>query len=212
MAGLAEFLFGSNDKFNKLSTETPQQEQFHNNLLQNAMQMQGHGQEGYQNAQNYYNNLFQPGNQAYENFAAPYMNQFQEQILPMLAERFAGQGALGSSAFGQALGGAGAGLQSQLAQLFAQLQSQAAGAQTNQYNIGQQQYGNLAQLGLGTQQFGYAKKPGNMGILGSLLAGAGGGLGGPLGAGIGNGIVGIGNGIGGGISNLFKSMQGGGLS
>ena len=119
MVGIGQFLFGSNDKFRRMPTETPEQQGLHGNLLQNAMQLSQQNAQmaqpggGYNNAQNYYNSIFQPGNQAYEQFASPFMNQFQEQILPMLAERFAGQGALSSSGFGQALGGAGAGLQYQ---------------------------------------------------------------------------------------------------
>lgn len=46
-----------------------------------------------------------------------YMQNFQEQTLPGIAERFAGGGALSSSGFGQSLGAAGAGLQNQLATL-----------------------------------------------------------------------------------------------
>jgi hypothetical protein len=161
--GLGLFTGGAeNDSLKKFDTGTKEQQQLHNGILSQAMGMSNGG--GYQNAQNYYNSLFAPGNQAYENFASPYMNQFQEQVLPQIAERFAGAGALSSSGFGQALGGAGAGLQSQLAQLFAQLQRQAAGAQTHQYN-------QLAQLGLNHEQFGYRQKEGNQGFGGSLAEG-----------------------------------------
>jgi len=189
MPGFSEWLFGGPDKLQKIATGTPQQEGLHNNILSQAMGLSEQG-GGYQNAQNYYNSLFSPGNEAYENFSSPYINQFEEQILPQIAERFAGAGALSSSGFAQALGGAGAGLQSQLAQLFAQLQSQAAGAQTNQYN-------QLAQTGLNHQQFAYNQRPGSAGFLGSTLGSAASALGGPIGGALGNGIAG-------GISNLFK--------
>lgn len=195
MPSFSDFLFGSPDTLQKIPTGTKQQEGLHNNILSQAM---GMSQGGYQQAQDYYNSLFGQGNQAYQNFAAPYMNQFEEQMLPQIAERFAGAGALSSSGFGQALGGAGAGLQSQLAQLFAQLQSQAAGAQTQQYN-------QLAQTGLNYQPFAYQQKQGSGGMLAPLLGGIGTAMGGPIGAALGSGI-------GGGISNLFKSGGGGGLS
>lgn len=192
MPKFSEWLFGSPTKLSKIPTGSSEQQGLHNNILSQAM---GLSQGGYNQAQQYYNSLFEPGNQAYENFAAPFMNQFQEQILPQIAERFAGQGALSSSGFGQALGGAGAGLQSQLAQLFAQLQNQAAGEQTNQFN-------QLSQVGLNHQPFAYQRKQGSGGFLGPLLGGIGAGIGGPLGGALGNGI-------GGGISSLFKSSSGG---
>lgn len=192
---IGEFLLGSPDKLKKIATGTPEQQALHSNILQNAM---GMGQQGggYQNAQNYYNSLLQPGNDAYNNFAAPYLNQFNEQTLPGIAERFAGSGALSSSGFGQALGGAGAGLQSQLAQLFAQLQSQAAGQQTNQYN-------QLASQGLNYQPFQYQQQAGHQGVLGPALTGLASATLGPLGGAGANALMG-------GISNLFKKGNGGG--
>lgn len=195
MPGFSDWLLGSPDKLKKISTGTKQQEALHNNILSQAM---GLSQGGYGQAQNYYNSLLQPGNEAFQNFASPFMNQFEEQILPQIAERFAGAGALSSSGFGQALGGAASGLQSQLAQLFAQLQSQAAGSQTQQYN-------QLSQAGLNYQPFAYQQKQGSQGFLGPLAAGVGTALGGPLGGALGGAL-------GGGISSLFKRGGGGGIS
>lgn len=186
--GVLDFIFGSKDKLKKVPTGTKEQQAFHNQLLSQAMGMAQPG-GGFNQAQQYYNSLLQPGNEAYQNFAVPFMNQFQEQTLPDIAERFAGAGALSSSGFGQALGGAGAGLQAQLAQLFALLQNQAAGAQTNQFN-------QLAQTGLNYQPFAYQNKQGSGGILGPLATGLGTALGGPLGGALGSGI-----------SSLFKPQS-----
>lgn len=191
-----KFLLGSPDKLKQIPTGTPEQTALHNSLLQQAMGMQQQG-GGYNQAQQYYNSLLEPGNDAYNNFAAPYLNQFNEQTLPGIAERFAGAGALSSSGFGQALGGATAGLQAQLAQLFAQLQSQAAGAQTNQYN-------QLTQQGLGHQQFAYQQQPGSAGFLGPFLNAVGTAAAGPVGNAMGEGITG-------GIKSLYKP-GGGGIS
>ncbi len=193
MAGFSEWLFGSPDKLKKVPTGTPQQEALHNNILNQAMGMtQNNG--GYKQAQDYYSNLLGPNQQqAYEQFSQPYMQQFQEQILPMIAERFAGAGALSSSGFGQAVGGAGAGLQGQLAKLFASLQSDAASQQTNQFN-------QLSQNGLNHQPFAYNQEEGSQGFLGPLTGGLTGALGGSLGNALGQGI-------GSGISNLFKSKS-----
>jgi hypothetical protein len=187
MASFSDWLFGSKDKLTQVPTVTKEQQALHNNILAQAM---GLSSGGYQQAQNYYNSLLEPGNQAYQNFTAPFINQFQEQTLPQIAERFAGAGALSSSGFGQALGGAASGFQSQLAQLFALLQSQAAGAQTNQYN-------QLAQTGLNYQPFAYNRQQGHGGILGPLSIGAANAFGSPFGM------------AAGGIANLFKKSSGG---
>ena len=197
MPSFSEWLFGSPDKLKKVATGTEQQQGLHNNILGQASSMQGQG-GGYNLANEYFNNLL-GGNQqhAFDQFSQPYLQQFQEQLLPQIAERFAGAGALSSSGFGQALGGAASGLQAQLAQLFSQLQSQAAGQQYNQYN-------QLSQTGLNYQPFAYNKQQGSSGFLAPLLGGLGTAVAGPIGAGIGQGI-------GGGISNLFKGAQGRGI-
>lgn len=193
MPGFSDWLFGSSDKMKKIDTGTKEQQGLHNNILSQAMGMSGAG-GGYNQAQQYYNNfLGSDQQQAFDQFSSPYMQQFQEQMLPQIAERFAGGGALSSSGFGQALGGAGAGLQSQLAQLFSQLQGQAAGAQTNQFN-------QLSQQGLNYQPFAYQQQQGSQGFLGPLLGGIGTAMGGPIGSALGNGI-------GGGISSLFKQSN-----
>lgn len=196
MPKFSEFLFGSPDKLKKIATGTQQQEGLHNNILSQAMGMSQGG--GYDLAQQYYNSLLGPNQQqAFDQFSQPYMQQFEEQMLPQIAERFAGMGALSSSGFGQALGGAASGLQSQLAQFFSQMQGQAAGQQYNQYN-------QLSQQGLGYQPFAYQQKQGSGGFLAPMLGAAATAFGGPV-AGA------FGNAIGGGISNLFKG-GGGGLS
>lgn len=196
--GYRDFLLGSPDQFKKIYTGTEEQKALHNQILAQAMGMsQGGG--GYDLANQYYNNLL-GGNQqqAFDQFSQPYLQQFQEQMLPQIAERFAGGGALSSSGFGQSLGGAASGLQSQLAQLFSQLQNQAAGQQYGQYN-------QLAQNGLNYQPFGLHQIPGSQGFLGTALAALGGAYGGPGGAALGAGV-------GSGISNLFKAKQSGGIT
>lgn len=198
MPKFSEWLFGSPDKLKKVATGTKEQQGLHNSILGQAMGMQGAG-GGYDLAQNYFNNFLGDNQQqAFDQFSQPYLQQFQEQMLPQIAERFAGMGALSSSGFGQSLGGAASGLQSQLAQLFSQLQSQAAGQQYNQYN-------QLSQTGLNYQPFAYQQKQGSGGMLAPLLGGIGTAMGGPIGAALGQGI-------GGGISSLFKSGGGGGIS
>jgi len=191
MASFSDWLFGSKDKLKKVPTGSPEQQGLHNDILSQAMGMSQQG-GGYDLAQQYFNSLL-GGNQqqAFDQFSSPYLQQFEEQMLPQIAERFAGMGALSSSGFGQALGGASSGLQSQLAQLFSQLQGQSAGQQYNQYN-------QLSQQGLGYQPFAYNKQRGSTGFLAPLLGGIGTSMAGP-----------IGGAMGGGISSLFKRSGGG---
>ena len=179
MPGFSEWLFGSPDKFEKVPTGTPQQEGLHNNILAQAMNMSNHG-GGYDLANQYYNNFL--GNnqsQAFDQFSSPYFQQFNEQILPQIAERFAGAGALSSSGFGQSLGGAASGLQAQLAHLFSQLQNQAASQQYGQYN-------QLAQTGLNHQPFAYNQQQGSAGFLAPFFTAMAPNLAGPFASGIGS--------------------------
>lgn len=185
MASFSEWLFGSPDKIKKVPTGNEFQQSLHDSILSQVLGMSQQG-GGYNLAQNYFNNLLGQNSQdAYNQFSAPYLQQFQEQILPQIAERFAGSGSLSSSGFGQALGGSASNLQGQLAQLFAELQKQAAGAQTNQYN-------QLAQQGLNYQPFAYQNQRGSSGFLGNF----GLGLGNTTGNLLGNSL--------GGIESLFK--------
>ncbi len=184
MAGIGEWLFGGPDKLKKIPAGTKEQQNLHNNILSQAMGMSSQG-GGYDLAQQYINNLLGLNQQeAFNQFSSPYLQQFQEQILPQIAERFAGAGALSSSGFGQALGGAASGLQAQLAQLFSNLQQQAAGQQYNQYN-------QLTNTGLNYQPFAYHQKQGSAGFLSPLLGGIGTAMGAPIGSALGQGIVGL---------------------
>ena len=122
-------------------------------------------------------NLLSGDQGSFERAAAPFTRQFEEQTVPQLASRFAGQDALSSSAFGQALGGAGAGLQENLAALKGQQQQQ-----------GLQGLMQLMGIGL-TKQFDTEIKqaaPNPLaGILGTVIGGA---VGGPAGASIGGSL------------------------
>lgn len=165
-----QFLFGAAPSTEKLDTGTKKQMKFGGDTLFNLLKQMMQPGGGYQQAQQYHNNILgggpgQGGQEgAYNRFASPYMQQFEQQILPMIAERFAGSGALSSSGFGQALGGAGAGLQSNLAQLFSQLQQQSAGQQYGQFN-------NMTGMGLGYQPFAYMQNPGSEGLLPGMAKG-----------------------------------------
>ena len=110
-------------------------------------------------------------------FEAPFMRQFNEQIIPQLAERFSGMGAgaQSSSAFQQALGQSGADLSERLASLKGNLGLQGAG---QALGYAQQPISNLqglSQLGLGTSTKAFVpkQKPFWQSMLTSLAGGAG---------------------------------------
>lgn len=158
----------------------------------------------YKSGSSYLQNLLNGGPNAMAEFNAPYMQQFQQQIIPGLSERFAGMGtgagALGSSAFNQTLSQAGSGLQSTLAALRQQIMGQAA-QQGLQY--AQQPYSNLFNA-LNVRSHENIYKPPTEGPGQGLLKGAAGAatgflMGGPPGAmlGFGSGFAG-----GGGLSNM----------
>lgn len=183
-------LFGGarKDKMKQVPSLTPEQQQ----LLQSTIgQLQG-GQTGqnYGASQNYLQGLLSGDPGIYDRFKAPFVQNFEQQILPRIAEQFAGMGGpfgqgLGSSGFGQAIGGAGAQLEGNLAGLYANLQNQAAQQSMGQYN-------NLLGMGLGTQSFQNAYQPGSTGALGAFQ-GISQGIGSGIGQNIGNRISGPNN-------------------
>lgn len=181
------FWTGENAKLSKKQAYTPGQMQFLDQLLGMLSGGQGGGNGGQGQGGNfldYFSNLLggEGGQGDFEGFAAPYRQQFENETIPMLAERFAGgmghggmSGALSSSGFGQSLSSAGGQFNSQLAQLFSGLRQNAAG-----------QMSNLAGLGLGAQPYAFTQKqasPGFLSTAGSaLLGGVGSALTGRFGA------------------------------
>lgn len=153
LAGLFGNSGGNKERLKKVPTGTPEQSQLNQSLVQWLQQALGQG-GGFNAANEYDQSLLGQGPEAFNQFSQPYMQQFNEQVLPGIAERFAGAGALSSSGFGQALGGAASGLQSGLAQLFSQLQGQAASRQQGQFQ-------NTAQQALNYQPFAYHQRPGS---------------------------------------------------
>lgn len=166
LGGLSGYFGSQPDKMGEAYTRTPEQQQALSALLQNLSQSQGN----YQSAQNYLGRLLNRDPELYERFAAPYLQEFQSQIMPRISERFAGAGgglgggALSSSGFAQALGGAGANLQAQLAGIFSNLQRGAASDISSNYN-------QLANLGIGIQPFQPTYQPGTTGFGGQLASG-----------------------------------------
>lgn len=188
LGGLAGLFGGGGrqkkDKF--ISSYTPEQQQ----ALSGVLGQLGQSQQGnYAQSQDYLSRILGGDQGTFDRFSSPYIQNFEQQILPKIAERFAGLGggygaggALGSSGFGQALGGAGAQLQAQLAGLFSELQQNAALQSQDQYN-------NLATLGLGGRGNDIYQRAG-VSPFNQLLSSVTGGLGEGLGTGLGSGISG----------------------
>jgi hypothetical protein len=172
---LFDWLTGGKDKLEKIPNMTPEQEDFLKNLL-GLLSGEGGLGAGFGESTDYLRQLLDPNSEAVAQFTKPYQQQFEQETIPMLAERFAGAGGgmgggLSSSGFGQSLGAAGSNLQTQLAALKAGLGQQAAGQLMNMY-------GNLASQGLGSKPFGYAKTGGGTGLLGGWAGSGFPGLGG----------------------------------
>ena len=157
--------FNKRDSMNKVPTMTKEQQ----SLMRRMNQMlggQGQLGQGYKGALGLQQQLMDPSSEAVNQFSQPYIDQYNQTTIPNLAERFAGFGAQGgglsSSGFGQALGAAGSGLQSQLAALKAGLGQNAAQSLM-------QQYGNMSGQVLGAQPFGYQQQAPSM--TGGMLQG-----------------------------------------
>lgn len=184
LLGLLGFGGSKPDQFKQLPTYSPEQQQMLRSIL-SQLGMMGQGEGAYGLAQNRLSSLLSPDSDIYGEFEAPYLRRFNEQTIPGLAERFAGLGAQGgalsSSGFGQSLGAAGAGLQTDLAALRANMQNQALNSAFSQYN-------NLSQLGLGSRPFENLYQPGSTGLFGNTLSGLAGGIGSGMGLGMGKNL------------------------
>ena len=193
--GFFDFLFGTEDTREQLPTMNPQQMKLLNSVISQQGKLQ---QGGYGDSMSLLQQYLNPESDVYKNFENPYRQEFEQQTVPGLAERFAGLGAMGgglsSSGFGQALGAAGANLQTQLASMKQQYQRQSINDLLNQYN-------QLTNTGLNARTFENTYQPGSTGLLGGLGSG--------IGAGIGTALGGpLGGALGSGIGSLFNSAKG----
>lgn len=159
---LKKFFLGSPEKHRRQSTLLPGQEPLMDQLQQSAM---GPGAGGaFGNAADYWYNILNDNPELMQQFMAPEMRRFNEQIIPGLSEQFAGMGAggLSSSGFRNSAVNAGTDLQERLGALRAGLKNQAA---QGLFGVGQQGLGNYSQ--------DIMTQPGTQGLLPSLAEGAG---------------------------------------
>lgn len=186
---LGRFFNGTPEKRENVSTLMPNQQPLQQQLV-NAGQNRGAG-GAFGEAADYYRNNLSDNPADYAAFAAPQMRQFNEQIIPDIAEQFAGMGSggLSSSGFRNAAVNAGTDLSERLGAIRANLrQSAAQGLQ------------GIGQAGLGSFSQNMVTQPGTQGFLSSIAPA------------IGNGLTqGIGNFFGGtGVgrnSNPYGNMQ-----
>lgn len=116
------FWTGTPGKFGKKSKLRPEQEE-------NWQAYQQAVQGGFQDAADYYRKILMDDPETMDLFFAPEMQKFNRDIMPNLANQFAGLGAGGgitSSGFQQASAAAGADLSERLAGMRANLKQQAA--------------------------------------------------------------------------------------
>jgi hypothetical protein len=162
-----DFLLGSPAKTKQLPTLNKDQLRLLGQMIQLLGPGGGLGQ-GFGESLDYQRQLMDPSSEAVNQFTQPYVDQFNQQTIPGLAERFAGLGGglgggLSSSGFGQSLSSAAGNLQTQLAALKAGLGQQAAGQLMSQYT-------NLSGQALGKSPFGYMQQPGTQGFLPQALS------------------------------------------
>lgn len=133
--GIKNFFMGTPGKMEDVSTLTPEQLPIAKQLYGAAQGPGGGGAFG--TAADYYRGLLSDDNSTFNAFAAPEQRRFNEQIIPDLAEQFAGMGsgALSSSGFRNAAINAGTDLSERLGAIRAQLRQQGAAGLTG---IGQQ--------------------------------------------------------------------------
>lgn len=182
MPKLSEFLFGKKAKVKKAKTVTPGQEELMRLI-----------EEGLSKGEGAFSDIFGKFNQGEfdKGVTEPALKNFQENILPMIQEKFVAGNQAGGSGLRNAQFKAGTDLQSQLAQLMYQAQQQQK----------QNRSGGL-QTALGTKAFENLYQPSQAGAIPAFLQGVSGRAGEGVGQGISNAFSGGSGGGGGGQSTL----------
>lgn len=162
----------------------------------------------FQAGQSFITDMLNPSSDAYKKFEAPYLRQFQEQLVPQLTERYNAYDLQKSSGFDQALAHAYTGMQENLAAMKTQNMMAASQGALN-YGMAPANLANsMVSQALGTPAYAYQNIQGQPGWGQGLMGGLGQGLGTVGGALIGSalGPVGTaaGGAIGGWLGGLFK--------
>lgn len=162
--GFFDFLTGSDPQSYQQTTLGPEQIPLYEQLVNAGLNPGAGGAFG--TSADYYRNLLSNNPEDMNAFAAPEMRRFREDIVPGLAEQFAGMGAggLSSSGFRNAAVGAGTDLAERLGAIRANLRQQGA-----------QGLAGIGQQGLG-QYLENIREPATPGLLQSAASGIGQGL------------------------------------
>lgn len=185
--------------YHTVSTQNPEQQAGFSQLMQQLLQQLQGTQNLFGQGSSFLQNLLSGSPESTQAFEAPIMRQFNEQIIPGIAERFTGMGAGAqrSGAFQRALSGAGTGLAENLAALRGNMQLQAL---PQALGYSQQPLSGLENLlGMNTQAFLEKQTPWWQSALTSLAGGAGSALGMAATGGL--------SGILGGVGGLFGPKQ-----
>lgn len=210
MAGFFEsignFFTGTPEKHERVSTLGKEQQPLYQQLLAASKRPGAGGAFG--NAADYYRDLLSNDSETANAMFAPEMRRFNEDIIPSLAEQFAGMGSggLSSSGFRNASVNAGTDLSERLGAIRAQLRQQGAAGLMG-----------LGQQGLGNYTQDVVTQPGTSGFLSTLApaigTAAGAFFGGPAGAMAGNSLGNaFGNAFGGNNVGRNSSPYGGNQS
>lgn len=167
-------------------------------------------QPTYKAGQRYLKDLLDGSDQAFERFKAPMMRQFREEIMPELAEQYAGSGAGRSSAFNLAAAHAGGTLSENLSAQRESLRQGALGQALQYAQVPTQMQAQMSALPLGQQpstlyepQYFPGETPKTHGgMIGGLIGAGIGSIGGSAGA-----MAGyqIGSGLGGAATDVRGS-------
>lgn len=150
---MGKFFTGTPEKYEQRSTLGKEQQPLYKQMLAAS---QGKGAGGaFGESADYYRDLLSDDSQTANAMFAPEMRRFNEQIVPDLAEQFAGMGSggLSSSGFRNAAVGAGTDLSERLGSIRAQLRQQGAQGLSNLGNQSLQNYNEYYQSDPGSQGF-----------------------------------------------------------
>lgn len=117
-AGLFGFGKGKKSKIKEHQNFSPEQQSLIDELVEGA-------RSGNQNAMQYLNSILSEEEGAFEDYERPFKQQFEQETVPNILERFSGAGARSSSAIGHRLAQAGKELSGNLASQRANLKQNA---------------------------------------------------------------------------------------
>ena len=155
--GAQKFMGGTPEKRENVSTLRPEQEPLLEQLINSGINPGAGGVFG--SAADYYRSLMDPSQEMMNEFSAPALRQYNEEIVPGLSEQFAGMGSggLSSSGFRNAQVAGATDLSERLGALRANLRQ--AGAQGLM---------NIGSLGLGNFSQNMVTEPGTEGFMSSV--------------------------------------------